>query len=51
MALKEYKYRGGTYQFDEDRVPKGAVPVEVKVAPAPQNKARRSPANKGKAGK
>lgn len=48
MALKEYTYRGGTYQFDEDTAPAGAVPVEVKVAPSPQNKARRAPANKGK---
>lgn len=46
MALKEYVFAGGTYQFDEDEAPEGAVLVEVKVAPKPENKARKVPANK-----
>jgi hypothetical protein len=43
MALKNYEYNGGTYQFDDSDVPAGAV--EVKAAlPAnksvvPENKA------------
>lgn len=49
MTLKEYKWRGGTYQFDEDSVPEGAVLVEPKSLPvkakAPRNKSAR-PANK-----
>ena len=45
MALKEYRYKGGTYQFAEDEVPEGAVLVtdaqaRQKQAPAPRNKAR-----------
>ena len=48
MGLKVYRYRGQTYQFDEDHVPVGAVPVEVKAAPKPANKARRAPQNKAK---
>lgn len=35
MALKNYEYNGGTYQFDDSEVPHGAV--EVKAA-APSNK-------------
>jgi hypothetical protein len=35
MALKNYEYNGGTYQFDDSDVPHGAV--EVKAA-APANK-------------
>jgi len=35
MALKNYEYNGGTYQFDDSDVPDGAV--EVKAA-APSNK-------------
>lgn len=26
--LREYTWRGGTWQFDEDERPEGAVPVE-----------------------
>lgn len=54
MGLKVYKYRGNTYQFDEGRVPVGAVLVEkapvgeAKAAEKPTNKARRAPANKAK---
>jgi hypothetical protein len=35
MALKNYKYRGSTFQFDDSDVPDGAV--EVKAA-TPENK-------------
>lgn len=35
MALKNYEYNGGTYQFDDSDVPDGAV--EVKAA-SPANK-------------
>lgn len=35
MALKNYEYRGSTYQFDDSDVPEGAV--EVKAA-TPANK-------------
>lgn len=35
MALKNYEYNGGTYQFDDGDVPSGAV--EVKAA-SPLNK-------------
>lgn len=45
MALKEYEYNGGTYQFDEDSVPKGAKPVEVKAV-KPRNKQAPAPVNK-----
>lgn len=51
MALKEYKWRGSTWQIaDEDlgRFP-GAVPVEKpkdKEKKAPANKSRRAPKNK-----
>lgn len=51
MGLKEYEYRGATYQFDEDNAPDGAVEVkqaekrENKQAPKPQNK-QRTPKNK-----
>lgn len=48
MALKIYKYRGFTYQFDENDVPDGAVLIETKSAPKPANKARRAPQNKAK---
>lgn len=48
MGLKVYKYRGQTYQFDEDHVPDGAVLVEAKVKPVPANKARKPPANKSR---
>lgn len=39
MALKEYEYKGSTYQFDDGDVPKGAVLVATK-AREPQNKSR-----------
>ena len=48
MALKIYKYRGFTYQFDENDVPDGAVLIETKSAPKPANKVRQAPANKAK---
>jgi hypothetical protein len=35
MALKNYEYKGATYQFDDSDVPSGAV--EVKAA-SPANK-------------
>jgi hypothetical protein len=43
MALKNYEYNGGTYQFDDSDVPDGAVEVKA-VTPAnksvkPENKA------------
>ena len=46
MGLREYAYAGGTYQFLEGQEPVGAVRVEVKVKPAPANKARQAPADK-----
>ena len=47
MGLKIYEYAGGTYQFIEGKQPEGAVLVEVKERPAPSNKARTAPQNKG----
>lgn len=35
MALKEYKYQGSTYQFDDSDVPDGAVLVKQAT---PRNK-------------
>ncbi|MBP1241739.1 hypothetical protein ABID92_000433 [Frigoribacterium sp. PvP120] len=32
MGLKEYRHNGGTYQFDTDQVPKGAVLVDDALA-------------------
>lgn len=29
MALKNYEYNGGTYQFDDEDVPDGAVEVKA----------------------
>ncbi len=46
MALREYEYAGGTYQFDEDTAPQGAVLVETKAAPKPANKLGKAPVNK-----
>lgn len=40
MALKIYELNGLTYQFDEAKVPTGAVEVAAKEAPKPTNKAR-----------
>ena len=43
MALKNYEYNGGTYQFDDADVPAGAVEVKaakpVNKSVAPENKA------------
>lgn len=43
MALKNYEYNGGTYQFDDSDVPDGAVEVKaskpLNKAAAPENKA------------
>jgi hypothetical protein len=44
MALREYEYNGGTYQFDEKLAPKGAKLIDSKQR-APQNK-QKAPANK-----
>lgn len=46
MALKEYRWRGNTWQFEEGEEPAGAVPVERKAAQL-ANKAAR-PANKAR---
>lgn len=41
MDLKKYEINGLTYQLsDEDAKRLGAVAVEAKAAPVPQNKAR-----------
>lgn len=49
MALNEYQYNGGTYQFDDDDAPKGAKCLDAKSAEKkaakPANKAR-TPQNK-----
>lgn len=42
MALKNYEYNGGTYQFDDSNVPVGAVEVK---ASKPENKSA-TPENK-----
>lgn len=43
MALKNYEYNGGTYQFDDSDVPDGAVEVKASKAQnksvTPENKA------------
>ncbi|MDU6757678.1 hypothetical protein [Actinomyces sp.] len=44
MALKQYEYRGSTWQFEEGKQPAGAVEIETGQA---QTKARR-PANKAR---
>lgn len=44
MALREYEYNGGTYQFDEKLAPKGAKLIDSKQR-EPQNK-QKAPANK-----
>jgi hypothetical protein len=28
MGLKEYQHNGGTWQFDEDAAPEGAIPID-----------------------
>ena len=44
--LKEYVWRGSTWQFDEKDAPKGAVPVDdpkpAAKARAPRNKSRKA---------
>ena len=47
MALREYKWRGYTWQFDEEDAPPDAVPVEKAAKPA-ANKAAKQPANKSR---
>ena len=43
--MREYLWRGSTYQFEDGQVPEGAVPaggpVATKEAPEPADKARR----------
>lgn len=46
MALREYAWRGRTWQFDEDAVPDGAVPVKPARAKGEEKKAE--PANKAR---
>ena len=42
--MREYVWRGSTYQFEDGQAPEGAVPVGepvvTKEAPKPANKAR-----------
>ena len=47
MALREYEWRGSTYQFEQGKEPEGARLVAVRPAPAraakgsePRDKAR-----------
>lgn len=49
MALKEYSWRGGTWQFEEGQQPSDAVEVKpaAKAAPKHAAKARRA-ANKSR---
>lgn len=47
MALKEYSWRGNTWQFEESEAPADAVPVRAEKAAKPANKSRR-PANKAR---
>ena len=54
MALKEYYWRGSTWQIDDEDLPRfpGAVPVDqkpketAKKRPVPADKSRRAPKNK-----
>ena len=48
MALREYEWRGQTWQFDEDAAPADAVPVEGSgdAAPAPKRSQARNKAAK-----
>ncbi|WP_181125595.1 hypothetical protein [Rathayibacter sp. AY1B7] len=47
MALREYDYRGSTYQFDDEDVPAGAVlRTGTKAAAQPRNTAARKPRDK-----
>ena len=46
MALKQYEYRGYTYQFEEGKAPAGAILIEPAVkAVTPANKSM-TPRNK-----
>lgn len=47
MALKEFHWRGHTWQFEESEAPADAIPVQAKAKPA-ANKARK-PVNKARA--
>ena len=54
MALKEYRWRGSTWQIADEDLPRypGAVPVNqepkdnTKKRPVPANKSRRAPRDK-----
>ena len=49
MALKEYEWRGHTWQFEEGEQPRDARPVEPKAAPSPDEGAKaHEPANKAR---
>ena len=47
MALKNYNWRGFTWQFEESEAPADAVPVEKSARPA-ADKAAKRPANKAR---
>ncbi len=47
MALKNYEWRGYTWQFEESEAPPDAVPVEKAAKPA-ADKAAKAPANKAR---
>ena len=47
MALKEYSWRGNTWQFEESEAPADAVPLKAKESAKTANKSRR-PANKAR---
>lgn len=49
MALKEYYWRGNTWQFDEADAPADAVlKTPEKAAKAPADKRKSTPANKAR---
>ena len=48
MALKNYAWRGFTWQFEESEAPADAVPVEQKAAKPAANKAEKPAANKSR---
>jgi hypothetical protein len=48
MALKNYKWRGYTWQFAEGEQPADAVPVDEKAAKPASDKAAKAPANKAR---
>lgn len=49
MALKNYRWRGFTWQFEESEAPADAVPVEQKAAKPAADKAAKAPTNKARA--